>query len=390
VSELSTEQPDTSLKSALGWGAFLGVSWTWCIGMCLPALLIRDHGNSLAAWVAFAVPNVLGAAAMGWTLGRPGHSQQLVAAHAIAGRAFSVVTIAFHLLFAWLIAQYASPVVGGAVLIALVAFALIKSRFDRAMAVALWVASIGLLFVVARQQTAELSYDEIDAQHLRKLASLSPVIVFGFLFCPYLDLTFHRARQAVSTGGARLAFTAGFGGFFLAMILGTLVYAKLLTSHKPIGDGAIDVASPLAIALGLHLGLQSAYTVVVHGRALRRPLERFIAAPVVVAVIVAAGWTMARWSPFSVFEVGYRIFMAFYGLVFPAYVWLCMIPSWRHPTGPTRRDWHVFGVAVTLATPFYWLGFLESRPGWLLPGLGIVLAARLFVRQDRHATEGTE
>lgn len=379
------EQPRTTSLAALGWGAFLGVSWTWCIGMCLPALLIRDHGNSLMAWVAFAVPNVVGAAAMGWTLYHQGHSEKLVTAHATAGRAFSVVTIAFHLLFAWLIAQYASPVVGGAVIITLVAFALLKSRFDRAIAAALWVASIALLVIVARQQTAELSYDPIGDENLRKLAYLSPVMVFGFLFCPYLDLTFHRARQAVSANGSRLAFTAGFGGFFLVMILGTLVYARLLVSNRPIGDGAIDVASPLAICLGLHLGLQVAYTVVVHGRELRRPFERFAVAPAVAIAIVAAAWFVARWSPFSAFEVGYRIFMAFYGLAFPAYVWLCMVPTWRDPVGPARRDWTVLAAAVALATPFYWLGFLENRPVWLIPGLAVVLLARFFVRRSSLA-----
>ena len=30
----------------------------------------------------------------------------------------------------------------------------------------------------------------------------------------------------------------------------------------------------------------------------------------------------------------YRLFMAFYGLVFPAYVWLCMLPTREGETGP--------------------------------------------------------
>ena len=30
-------------------------------------------------------------------------------------------------------------------------------------------------------------------------------------------------------------------------------------------------------------------------------------------------------------EIGYRVFMSFYGLVFPAYVWICIIPRRRPP-----------------------------------------------------------
>src|ERR1051325_4731620 len=51
-----------------GWAIYLGMSWTWCIGMFLPVLLVRDYG--VWASVVFAVPNVLGAAAMGWVLSR--------------------------------------------------------------------------------------------------------------------------------------------------------------------------------------------------------------------------------------------------------------------------------------------------------------------------------
>ena len=45
-------------RSGLAWGIFLGVSWTWCIGMFLPVLLLRDLGPG--AFVVFAVPNVIG------------------------------------------------------------------------------------------------------------------------------------------------------------------------------------------------------------------------------------------------------------------------------------------------------------------------------------------
>lgn len=52
--------------SVLGWAAYLACSWTWCIGMFLPVLLVRDYG--VWGFVVFAVPNVVGAGAMGWVL----------------------------------------------------------------------------------------------------------------------------------------------------------------------------------------------------------------------------------------------------------------------------------------------------------------------------------
>ena len=75
--------------------------------------------------------------------------------------------------------------------------------------------------------------------------------------------------------------------------------------------------------------------------------------------------------------------MAFYGLVFPAYVWICMIPSRdRHGAahsgidGPLgRRKLAVFAVCVLAAMPMYWLGFIDRDERWLAPGLALRIAA---------------
>src|SRR5580692_678947 len=92
----------SSRKFALGWAAFVACSWTWCIGMYLPVLLIRDFGP--AGWFVFAIPNVIGAAAMGWVLNRPDAAANLSRHHWHAAVAFSVVTILFHAFFVgWLI-----------------------------------------------------------------------------------------------------------------------------------------------------------------------------------------------------------------------------------------------------------------------------------------------
>ena len=57
---------ETPTAAVLGWAAYLACSWTWCIGMFLPVLLVRELGT--LGFVIFAVPNVVGAAMMGTIL----------------------------------------------------------------------------------------------------------------------------------------------------------------------------------------------------------------------------------------------------------------------------------------------------------------------------------
>src|SRR5215211_1225762 len=74
--------------------------------MFLPVLLVRDYG--LWAWFVFAIPNVIGAAAMGWVLRDTDASHRMVTKHLPAVVAFSLVTIAFHVF--WLVCVVA-PIV---------------------------------------------------------------------------------------------------------------------------------------------------------------------------------------------------------------------------------------------------------------------------------------
>ena len=70
--ETANQPPQLDVTPARGpghavlWACFLGCSWTWVIGMFFPVLLLRDYG--FMGWVVFAIPNVVGAAAMGWVL----------------------------------------------------------------------------------------------------------------------------------------------------------------------------------------------------------------------------------------------------------------------------------------------------------------------------------
>jgi hypothetical protein len=101
--------------------------------------------------------------------------------------------------------------------------------------------------------------------------------------------------------------------------------------------------------------------------------------------LVSAGASagVIREDTLTVGEIVYRCFMAFYGLVFPAYVWLCMIPTRDGHSGPSRQKILVWAFAVGIAAPMFWMGFIERQTWWLAPGLAMVLVARLMLPQDQ-------
>src|SRR4029079_12427203 len=81
----------------LGWAAYLACSWTWCIGMFLPVLLVRDYG--IWGVVVFAVPHVVGAGAIGRVLRSRASAARVLASHKKACVAFSIVTVLFQAFF---------------------------------------------------------------------------------------------------------------------------------------------------------------------------------------------------------------------------------------------------------------------------------------------------
>jgi len=228
---------------------------------------------------------------------------------------------------------------------------------------------------------------------LSGLLYLAPVCVFGFLLCPYLDLTFHRARQRTSPRAGAVAFAVGFGGPFLLMIVFTFWYARLLAPLAA-GQPATFLPERLRWAIAAHMAVQLGYTVGVHWAALgwRPPftdaakvgggLFGFVAGLVPQALGLFADHLAS--TRLSRGELVYRAFLAFYGLVFPAYVWLCMVPT-PDGSGLTRRKLRVFAAAVIAAGPMFWLGFIERKMIWLLPGLAVVLLARLLLLRSDSA-----
>ena len=376
-----TDVPPRSGNPLL-WAVYLGMSWTWCIGMFLPVLLVRDYGPW--AWVVFAAPNVVGAAAMGWVLGRPGSSERLIARHRTACVAFSAVTLAFHAFFlTWMadrILPWPACVATVVVATILVFVDRRRSRLDLGL-------SIGVLIVSAVVLVRFLHTGDFTVPAGRMpeddLIGVGVVCLLGFALCPYLDLTFHRGRQATSRIGARWAFGLGFGFFFLSMIALTLLYV----------DDIVNDSEVLRTWLAVHLCVQIGFTWMTHLRTVPRP--RGIELPIwaIAAALAVAGGVIVCVPSLEEFkqrggpsmltgEMIYRLFMSFYGLVFPAYVWLCMTPLRGRSPALTRRSLVVLMVAILVAAPMFWMGFIVCQTMWLIPGVAVVLIARVFVKTE--------
>jgi hypothetical protein len=215
------------------------------------------------------------------------------------------------------------------------------------------------------------------------LRSLAAVCCFGFLLCPYLDLTFHRVRQSAGPLLARSAFVLGFVVFFPFILICSLRYGPFLAPL--INDpNALRFARTPAVIIGLYMSLQSAFTIAVHARELigdLTPANRGRAIVLAVAVfLVPVILGIVSQEPLRFFglaggEVFYRCFMGFYALYFPAYVYLCIIPG--------RTSFLVYAVAVILATPLFFAAFILNHMPLILPALTLILLAKLLPRKQQ-------
>jgi len=364
------------MTRTIGWSFFLAMSWTWCIGMYLPVLLLRDAG--WAGFAVFAIPNVVGAAAMGWMLRDAQQSRELVANHESACIWFSLVTIVFHAFFAaWIIRRIVGPSAGVMVGAAFAIFWLILQweRGGKFLAAVL-VLAVSVFAFAWGCARGEIPYVAQPLGFSPTTLSpggalwLAPACLFGFLLCPYLDLTFHAARQGTTAPQARAAFTAGFCLIFPLMILFSAAYSGPLVLFL-----ARRIYPQLAAIVAVHLIAHSGFVAAAHARQLadrasRITLGRIVIFGAAVAAAVALGvWDRGySYRGLRLGEIVYRCFLGFYALVFPAYVWLRVVPR--------RRSGLRLALAVLAAAPMFWLGFVERLGVWLLPGVLIPVAAK--------------
>lgn len=407
MSSPSESVQQTDPKRAIAWAFYLGISWTWCIGMFLPILLVRDYGP--LGWVIFAIPNVLGAAAMGWAFKTRNASLTVVAKHTHATNTFSLVTISFHAFFVpWLLSQLLGPLAAaiGTGLLILVSAPLLLTRLSAPM-----LAGIVFLFSIfcatALTGASALALPAWRGAAPFDLLALTAVCTLGFLTCPYLDLTFHRARQhCLTPGESKIAFGVGFGVIFASMIVLTLLYTPLLLGTRGTESARWIIA--------LHVLVQACFTVGIHTGALRSSASspeahRAISTGLVAAVAIGAALAIAARAYDSSYnptaealvtsevepetpptiggltggEFVYRSYLSFYGLIAPAYVWLCMFPT-RGFTRPHPRQLLITALSILLALPFFVVAFIYRRIEWVVPGVAIILAARLLLDRVRR------
>lgn len=328
------------------WGLFCSASWTWCIGMFLPFVLLRQYG--WAGFLMFAIPNVMGCAAFGYVLDRD-RARALRARLGPLPRAFSIVTIAYQAYFAgWMLPEvWLVGVIGVGVAVG----AMLASR--SMLALAGLVSVVTAACILSECPPSLQALDTAGSLPSTDLFALGGVIALGFIACPYLDLTFHRALEESPSRHA-------FGVFGVA-------FALMLFGVASLWDGTLE-GPRLTLALEVLWAVQLSFTIAAHARELLRSQSASSrSTAIAIAAIAAAaalGIAMRTWD-FPVLGSGegvYLRFLAFYGLVFP---FLLVLRLRR------VRQWLVW-TTILASLPFYELGFIRHQPFWLLVPVGLL------------------
>jgi hypothetical protein len=402
---LEAKNPPEAQNVAV-WAAFLATSWTWVIGMVLPVLLYPYF--HFWGWLAFAVPNVIGAAAVGFfSYGKTDEEKEaFIRKHLVMFSVFSVVTILFQFfVVSWLITRLVGPA-------ALLMYLLLLSMFTRmgrrdrrldlltTMGVLiLSLAGLAYFCMEGRPSWQDESFLRLSMSQAKNLIWLSSALALGFLTCPHMDMTLLRARNALEPRPAKWAFGIGFGVLFLAMIVFTLAYAS---GMEMLPAGVVTGGQVFGI-VALHVVLQAAATSALHiGELRRRPVVPgaglWVALGIAaVAMLALAGlgrevvtdpenmesatrWTIrslgvaiASYQELDQGEVVYRCFLAFYAFIFPSYAWTCMFNA---PAGDERVSMTRMGVALMLgaaAAGIAAVGFFSNDFFWVFPGVVLIL-----------------
>lgn len=391
--------PDLGASSLLR-ALFLACSWTWCIGMFLPVLLVRDFG--WPGWVAFALPNVIGAMSVGFVFRARGSAALAAHRHALMLRLFSVVTVVFHVAFlSWLLtlafpflAVQQNPVtvsgvsvvpdsmgdgaaaawITGSLLLVALVLSSVRTAGWMLGALAVYAASLSLAALAWRtggESVFSMAHPTGD-EPFPAILGATPLLALGFLACPHMDLTILRTRHELPGSAGTRAFVLGFGVFFLSMIALTLAYAP---------GFLVEGASAFVVG---HIAAQSLFTIAAHLRELRTgSIERDRAAgfaPLLGLTLVLSVCALsAAWLSFTGRgQMMYELFLAPYALVFPAYAWIVMVPHRRLTRGvgweaTKRARLALFVVAVGAASPLLWIGAVGEPKRWLLAGVGAVI-----------------
>ncbi len=366
----------------VGWGLYLSCSWTWCIGMFLPIILMHRYG--WLGFFIFSVPNVIGCAAFGYVVKTPERSKALVEKYKTAISLFAIVTIAFHAFFIAMISlvylnDYSyllSAWLPFCVLAIGIFLAFLPTRYWPILASILW-----LFSVIAGISFLPLNIVPQGNLPWQDAVWLLPITTFGFLLCPYLDPTFHKALQC---SPSKHSFGV-FGVAFMVMIGITTTYIDL---------GLPGYVSTLTIGtlLGLHLALQSIFTIGAHIREgilietgkRKTAFIALLAFSSLVAVAIAHRFggvsPSGNWLHGS--QDDYLRFFVFYGLIFPGLVATFMLTG--RAFTPLRIS--LFALVALLSLPLLEVGYIGSQ-AWLSVLPVVVLLMWAFADRTKTLTQ---
>ena len=337
--------------STLSWGLYLSSSWTWCIGMFLPVILMHRYG--WAGYLVFAVPNVIGCAAFGYVMKTPERSKKFVAKYSSLLSAFSLITIAFHFYFIAMLLRLHE--VGVAITLACIAVALIVIRVCMGLSTQAFLRlALGTycLSLVAGAVLFDIDLGIQAAQPWYEAFYLLPLTTIGFLLCPYFDLTFHKALQSAPS---RHCF-AVFGLTFIPMILITVLYQEFVLRALP-------------LVLILHLGGQALFSMSAHAAELNKQLsaaQRVLVLKIFLALLfVSCALSLSPYQSIQGWLDNYLRFFVFYSVLFPCLLIACAL------------DKKVYGwliASVLMVLPFLELGVIAPYSYLALIPAALMLA----------------
>lgn len=363
----------------LQYSFYLGCSWLWCIGAFFPLILLRDYGP--IALTAFTLFNILGAAAFGFYFSTSPASPDSSAAlntssitskqqfflyqHKTMMTLFSAVTVLFQLFFVVWLSRFLEWPWLGLLMLLLIGIIYRADSFITSIAIGLFIVSL-ICFFVYQQPLEAVNADSIrESLNSENTFYSSPwhvviPLALGFIFSPYLDVTFHRAFS--QSDKPRLTFFIGFGILFFVLLGFVFIYASGLAPLF-FNEGTFSVALYPVIIFIL---LQTAFTAAIHLREYSRtlantpPTSMFWVYVGIFAVVIGIIFYKLSDMNFSdnaaislntnFGEIIYKCFLFFYGLIFPAYLLLFRSSLSRKKT--------FYIIALSVLSPCYALGFL--------------------------------
>jgi hypothetical protein len=313
----------------------------------------------------------------------------MVERHRSACQWFSIITICYHAFVVFWLFDRAFDVVGWVAPVLLTVVFILAGRWILPIAVLITIVSWVCFATVGNLPEAWPDMQRTPPSDTIDLVIFAAIAPIGFLLCPYLDLTFHRAaQQSESTsGGAPMTFLIGFGVVFFSMIIFSLAYAEILApmmaAETTWNDSVISNSSRWRLALGVHMIIQASFTVAIHLRQLRQArkersesMNRVMNGLCVAAVLALIVISVPRGlKGIELDEAIYRAFLIFYGVVFPAYMLMHVVPT-RGSVNQGIRDCGLI-LAILVAFPLAWVGFVEKQ-NWFMVGAGsAILCVRI-------------